>query len=153
MLTTDDTIEEVINDFKREMNLYEINTRLFLLNKNTKKIVNFTNDYEIYNQRQYADAFIKNDKIYDREQQAYYILNREIMYNFYTKLLIVLIIGIILCCFLLYHYNNNHRSAIILLGFIAIVITLSVVLYKLFKHQHMDSDKYYFIKPYNYKNE
>ena len=153
MLTTDDTIEEVINDFKREMNLYEINTRLFLLNKNTKKIVNFTNDYEIYNQRQYAGAFIKNDKIYDREQQAYYILNREIMYNFYTKLLIVLIIGIILCCFLLYHYNNNHRSAIILLGFIAIVITLSVVLYKLFKHQHMDSDKYYFIKPYNYKNE
>jgi len=150
-LTTEHTIEEVINDFKREMNLFEINSTLFLLNKNTKKIVNFTKNYEIYNQQQYANAFIKNGKIYDKFQQAYFILNREIMFNYYSKLLIVIILAIILCSFLLYHYNKQQKNYIILLGSILIIIAIITILYKIYQRQHLNSDKYYFIKPDKYK--
>jgi hypothetical protein len=150
-IDTTETIDETINKFKREMNLFEINSSLFLLNKNTKKIVDFTKQYHKYNNQQYADAYLTNSQIYDKNQQAYYILNREIMYGFYSKLLIAIIIAIVLCCFMLYHFNNALKIHIIVLSFIAITIAVSVIFYKVNKRQHRDTDKYYFAKPDNYR--
>ena len=150
-IDTTKTIDEVLNDFKRQINLFEMNASLFLLNKNTKKIVDFTKDYYKYNNQQYSDAFLTNSDIYEKNQQAYYILNRDIMYNYYSKLLIAIIIAIVLCCFMLYHYNNSQKTSIIVLSFIAITIAISVIVYKITKRQHRDADKYYFEKPDNYR--
>ena len=150
-IDTTQTIDETINKFKREMNLFEINSSLFLLNKNTKKIVDFTKQYHKYNNQQYADAYLMNSQIYDKNQQAYYILNREIMYSFYSKLLIAIIIAIVLCCFMLYHFNNALKIHIIVLSFIAITIAVSVIFYIINKRQHRDTDKYYFAKPDYYR--
>jgi hypothetical protein len=150
-ITTVETIDETINKFKRQMNIFEINTTLFLLNKNTKKIVDFTKDYHLYNDKQYANAFLTNSKIYDRNQQAYYILKRDIMYNYYSKFLIACILVILLGCFMLYHYYKSQKLYIIILGVILILTAIITIVYDIIKHQHMDSSKYYFIKPHNFR--
>lgn len=145
------TIDEAINNFKIEMNIFEINATLFLYNKNTKKIVDFTKDYHIYNDRQYADEFIKNYKIYDKNEQAYNILNREILYRFYSKLIIAVIIVIFVCCLILNHYFNNKQLYILIFGIILTFIAIIIFIYKILKHQHINGNKYYFFKPHEFK--
>jgi len=145
------TIDESINKFKKEINIFEINTALYLYNKNTKKIVDFTKDYHIYNNRQYADEFIKNSKIYDRTEQARHILNREILHHFYSKFIIAVVVVIILCCLMLNHYLNNYTIYIMVFGIILTLIATIIIIYEILKHQRIDSNKYYFSKPHNYK--
>jgi len=146
-----ETIDDAINNFKIEMNTFEINATLFLYNKNTKKIVNFTKDYHIYNNRQYADEFIKNGKIYDKNDQAYHILNREIIHRYYSKLIIAIIVVIFVCCLLLNHYFNNKQLYILIFGIILALIAIITIIYEILKHQHINGKKYYFFKPHEFK--
>jgi hypothetical protein len=148
-----ENFEEVIHEFKRVISIFEINMNLFLLNKNTKKIIDFINKYETDNQKDFTRAFEYNDNIYERNQQAYSILNLEIMTNFYLKLLLCIIILIYLLCVLLYHYFKNNFFNILFLGLILTTLSILIILYIIYKHQRIDSDKYYFIKPDKYKNQ
>jgi len=147
------SLEDAIHDFKKEITLFETNVNLFLLNKNTKKIIDFVTRYETDNQKLFKKTFQYNDKIYDKNKQAYDILNREIILNFYIKLLLCIIIIIILLCAILYHYNNKQFINITILGVILSFIVIFIIVYKIYKHQRIDSNKYYFIKPDIFRNE
>jgi len=146
---SNDTLEDTIHNFRKEMNIFEINVNLYLLNKNTKKIVDFTSRYNKESQYNFQSNFDRNEYIYDKNTQAYNIINREIIIDFYIKLLICLIIIIILFCVFLYYYNKDSFSKILLLGLILTGITIYLIFYNIFRHQHLDPYKYYYHQPEN----
>jgi|694.fasta_scaffold01147_10 hypothetical protein len=144
-----ETLEETIHNFRKEMSVFKLNVNLYLLNKNTKKIVDFTSKYELDSQKEFSNNLQYNNYIYDRNVQAYNIISREIIINFYIKFLICIIIIIILFCIFLYHYNNNQFPKILLLGLLLTGIAIYLILYNIFKHTRLDAYKYYFKKPEN----
>jgi len=144
-----ETLEETIHNFRKEMSVFKLNVNLYLLNKNTKKIVDFTTKYELDSQKEFNNNLDYNNHIYDRNIQAYNIISREIIINFYIKFLICIIIVILLFCIFLYHYNNNQFPKILLLGLLLTGIAIYLILYNIFKHTRLDTYKYYFTKPEN----
>ena len=140
------TMNSAVASFKSEMSLLETNINLFLLNKNTKKIVDFTNRYERNNQRQFARTFETNKNIYNKNQQAFSILSRDIMINFYARLLVCIIIIIFLLCAIVYHYNRRDFFTIAIVGLILIIIATVWILIIIMRHQRINNDKYYFPK-------
>jgi len=142
-----ETLEETIHNFRKELSIFEINVNLHLLNKNTKKIIDFTSKYHIDNQREFQQEIDRNSYIYDRNIQAYNIISREIIINFYIKLLICIIIIIILLCVFIYHYHKNEYPKILVLGLLLSGGAMYLVLYNIFRHQRLDTYKYYFEEP------
>jgi hypothetical protein len=142
---SNETLEENIHNFRKEMNTFNINVNLYLLNKNTKKIIDFTSNYQLDTQYKFRSAMDTNEHTYDRNIQAYNIISREIIVKFYIKLLICLIIIISLFCIFLYQYNKNSFSKILLLGLLLLGIAMYLILYNIFKHNRLDHTKYYFL--------
>jgi len=142
-----DTLEETIHNFRKEMSVFQINVNLYLLNKNTKKIVDFTSRYHIDNQKEFNNEIDRNEYKYDRNMQAYNIISREIIINFYIKLLICLILIILLLCIFLFHYNPNDFPKILLLGLLLISCAMYLIFYNIFRHQRLDAYKYYYHEP------
>lgn len=140
------TINSSIITFKNEMAAFETSVNLFLLNKNTKKIVDFTSRYEKNNQRQFARTFENHKNIYDKNQQAYSILSREIIINFYIRLLVCILIIIVLLCAITYHYNRNDFLTIAIVGIILATIAFVWILVVIMKYQRLNYNKYYFPK-------
>lgn len=143
------TLEETIHNFRKEMSIFEINVNLHLLNKNTKKIVDFTTRYNKDSQYKFTSEFDRNAYIYDKNTQAFNIISREIIINFYIKLLICIIIIILLFCIFLYHYNKDQYPKILLLGLVLTGIAIYLTFYNIFRHQHLDAYKYYHHQPEN----
>lgn len=144
--TTSGTISGAVDNFKNEMKLLEMNVNLFILNKNTKKIVDFTSNYEKKNQKDFQRTFEKNSTIYDKHQMAYHILNREIMINFYIKLLICILILIFLLCAILYHYMRRDLTTIFIIGIILAIVAIGIIFLLIYRHQRINTNKFYFPK-------
>ena len=146
---SNETLEENIHNLRKEMSIFNINVNLYLLNKNTKKIIDFTTNYQLDTQYKFRDAIDTNEHIYDRNTQAYNIISREIIINFYIKFLICIIIIILLFCVFLYQYNKNEFPKILLLGLLLLGIAMYLILYNIFRHNRLDAYKYYFHSPEN----
>lgn len=146
---SNETIEENIHNFRKEMNVFNINVNLYLLNKNTKKIIDFTSKYQLDTQYKFRNSIDTNEHTYDRNIQAYNIISREIIINFYIKFLICIIIIILLFCIFLYHYNKNEFPKILLLGLLLLGIAMYLIFYNIFRHNRLDAYKYYFHSPEN----
>ena len=146
---SNETLEENIHNFRKEMSIFNINVNLYLLNKNTKKIIDFTTNYQLDSQYKFRNSIDTNEHTYDRNIQSYNIISREIIINFYIKFLICIIIIILLFCVFLYQYNKNEFPKILLLGLLLLGIAMYLILYNIFRHNRLDAYKYYFHSPEN----
>ena len=142
-------ISTAIHTYKSSIENLKLNVNLYLLQKNTKKLYDFSNSYLKKNNIYYDRVYDKQKNIYITKQSGYNIMQRESKTKNYYNIGLLLILSVILCCGIIYNYFPNELFKILILCFILITIILFFIIYNVIRIQHMEGNKYYFNKPEN----
>lgn len=150
--TTDtvQNIEDVIHQYKTEIEILETNIRVYLLNKNSKHMISYNKEFINERNNIYARKIEMNTNKFNVYFQAINIRNLEILYDFYIHLCMFLFLALIFICLLLLHYLPNYKFLVIIMTFIIGLMIFIIILYNLLRRQRIYTNKYYFKKPDKY---
>ena len=140
-------IENAIHMYKSSIENLEVNINLYLIQKNTKQLYNFSNEFSEKNKKYYDRMFDKQKNLYNTKQSSYNILRRELKTRYYNNIGLLLIVAIILTCFMIYQFYPSQLSNLVIISFILIFIILVLIIYNIVRNQHIITNKYYFAKP------
>ena len=142
-------ISNAIHTYKSSMENLELNINLYLLQKNTKNLYDFSNNYLKKNNVYYDRIYNKQKNIYTTTRGGYNIMRRDSKTRYYYNICLLLILSVIICCAIIYNYFPNELFKILLLCFILLIVVLIFIIYNIIRIQHMETNKYYFNKPSN----
>jgi hypothetical protein len=140
-------IENAIHMYKSSIENLEVNINLYLIQKNTKQLYNFSSEFAERNKKYYDRVYDKQKNLYNTKQSNYNILRRDLKTRYYNNIGLLFIVAVILSCFMIYQFYPNQFSNLVIIGFILIFIILFLIIYNIVRNQHIITNKYYFKKP------
>jgi len=149
-IDTVQNIEDVIHQYKTEIEILETNIRVYLLNKNSKHMISYNKEFIDERNNIYARKIELNTNKFNVYFQAINIRNREILYDFYIQLCMFLFLALIFICLLLIHYLPDYKILVIIMTFLIGLMIFIIILYNLLRRQRIYTNKYYFKKPDTY---
>jgi hypothetical protein len=149
-IDTVQNIEDVIHQYKTEIEILETNIRVYLLNKNSKHMISYNKEFIDERNNIYARKIELNTNKFNVYFQAINIRNLEILYDFYIHLCMFLFLALIFICLLLIHYLPDYKILVIIMTFLIGLMIFIIILYNLLRRQRIYTNKYYFKKPDTY---
>jgi hypothetical protein len=149
-IDTVQNIEDVIHQYKTEIEMLETNIRVYLLNKNSKHMISYNKEFIDERNNIYARKIELNTNKFNVYFQAINIRNFEILYDFYIHLCMFLFLALIFICLLLIHYLPDYQFLVIIITFLIGLMIFIIILYNLLRRQRIYTNKYYFKKPDTY---